>query len=558
MDEHGYVSRLNDNNLQTDSLNGPTGSQPSHYCWSEPCFHWCYLKESIEIDRVTLYPPQNNWRFYRTTDIKVEMYESVEFAVSNYTETNVNYTMLDAATLGPMVYSKDHISMTSNTTINITRIVTDENSPVQVTCPYRYALSCDALLDAECHGDPGYKSWRARYAEYNTVDNSELYWMCINDSHLTADLLNYKMDYYTTDSSERDVYFWLNSGTATTILEECSAAYIVESVQYQCTVNGDGVSNDDLMKELGELSGGEMIECRVNVSNAVEDMIVFDQLGWAISIIATESTYNAYPVASATTVNKEEGIVLTTMTVPQCDGEWSMQFVVDQSPIGGQKHLLWSLGGMMLSGGHCEWFGWDSMLELIDIETFEEKFVEVSGVSLESMLEHQSGGGGTDGSGVDENSAKALVWGIVVGLSCVCCVVGMVAFYFWIARKRGRRSVFQTAEINIGPTVHSKRNVNQDVSVSNIVYEGSAPQWGTVPKMVPVPSGPSGTPERPSSTPDSGTKIKYAADSAVPHSNGTMGEIKQCQECGQTRAGMIDDVDGLFYCNVCWAAFSAH
>ena len=119
MDEHGFVTRLNDDDLTTDSLNGPTGDQPAHFCWSEPCFHWCYLRESIEIDRVTFYPPQNNWRFYRTTDIKVEMYESVEFAVSNYTETSANYTMLDAATLGAMVYSEDHISMTQLTNTSL-------------------------------------------------------------------------------------------------------------------------------------------------------------------------------------------------------------------------------------------------------------------------------------------------------------------------------------------------------------------------------------------------------------------------------------------------------
>merc|ERR1711879_127337 len=125
---------------------------------------------------------------------------------------------------------------------------------------------------------------------------------------------------------------------------------------------------------------------------------------------------------------------------------------------------------------------------------------------------------------------------------------GLVAVYFWRARYRGRKSVFQTAEINIGPSPHSKKNVHQNVSVSDIVYAGTAPNWGTVPNMVPVPSGPSGTPD---GTPETGTQIKYAVDAPVRESNETTGKIQQCQECGQTRAGMKDDVDGLFYCNEC-------
>ena len=75
------MTRLNDQDLGTEGLNGATGGQPNNYCGLEPCFAMCYLREPLEIYHIIIYLPQSNWRYYRTTDMKVDMYASVEFAL---------------------------------------------------------------------------------------------------------------------------------------------------------------------------------------------------------------------------------------------------------------------------------------------------------------------------------------------------------------------------------------------------------------------------------------------------------------------------------------------
>ena len=49
---------------------------------------------------------------------------------------------MDAATLA------DHVSIIENTTISVSEVNSAANMPVQVACPYKYALSCEAELDA--------------------------------------------------------------------------------------------------------------------------------------------------------------------------------------------------------------------------------------------------------------------------------------------------------------------------------------------------------------------------------------------------------------------------
>ena len=43
------------------------------------------------------------WNRFRSTDVRIEVYETVEFAV-DVTDTNASYDLMDAATFGTKVY----------------------------------------------------------------------------------------------------------------------------------------------------------------------------------------------------------------------------------------------------------------------------------------------------------------------------------------------------------------------------------------------------------------------------------------------------------------------
>eukprot|EP01084_Bolivina_argentea_P176816 305916_1 len=61
-DLYGQETRLNDQDISSASQNGGTSASD---CMNtlNPCLNVCFLNESIEIDHIKVYPPQNSWRF---------------------------------------------------------------------------------------------------------------------------------------------------------------------------------------------------------------------------------------------------------------------------------------------------------------------------------------------------------------------------------------------------------------------------------------------------------------------------------------------------------------
>lgn len=320
---------------------------------------------------------------FRSTDVKIEVYDSVEFAV-NVTDTNADYDLMDAATFGTKVYEVDHIALNAIPNIVIPLLPSDEDAPVQVRCPYKYAFSCEDELDERfCQNSEGYESWKALYAEYDTVDNSVLEWFCFNDSHLTDDLLNYKMK-YTQSEADYDIYFYADISVEA-VLDQCVESYIVDEVEYNCSVNGE------MMDEIEDLSAGDVVVCELKMFNENGNETVFDNLQWSTAIMAKEVNFTYFPVKSVTVIDEENGMVLTNFTMPNCRGTWDVALTVDQTPIGGDVFVLWSLEDVSLSEDDerektgCNGLdGW-VFADLIDVDGFEVKFAAFTAFT-ESMM----------------------------------------------------------------------------------------------------------------------------------------------------------------------------
>jgi len=374
---------LSDGDLSTAAENGAPGSD-WWFCANEPCQYFCVLNESMEIDHIIAYPRQDNWQWFRSTDVKIEVYESVEFAV-DVSATNASYDLMDAATFGTLIYEVDHIALNTEPNIVIPLMPNDVDAPIQVLCPYKYAFSCEDVIDEQfCQNAEGYGSWKALFAEYDSVDNSDLEWFCFNDSHLTDDLLNYKMK-YTQSEAEYDIFFNVDDSSVESVLDECTASYIVDSVDYDCSVNGVTKT------EIDDLSADDVVFCELSMSNADGDGITFDNLQWATSILAKEVDFKYFPVKSVTVIDEENGTVSTNFTMPNCGGIWDVSLAVDQTPIGGDEFVLWSLENVDLNANAsraesgCNDFYGQIMAALIDDDGFESKFTAFTSFT-EDML----------------------------------------------------------------------------------------------------------------------------------------------------------------------------
>merc|ERR1712013_673974 len=98
------------------------------------------------------------------------------------------------------------------------------------------------------------------------------------------------------------------------------------------------------------LDSGDEIECLLTLKNSNAEEIIFDDIVWSASISATERSFARFPVTSTTTVDDANAVLSLQFTVPQCSGDWDISLVVDQTPIGGQRFVLWSFDDVRLSG----------------------------------------------------------------------------------------------------------------------------------------------------------------------------------------------------------------
>ena len=67
------------------------------------------------------------------------------FNTQGLTDNNLHNVFLN------QVYNKD-IELNVNTTFEIPKVVTGNNAPITVTCPYKYANYCEDILNDMCPG----------------------------------------------------------------------------------------------------------------------------------------------------------------------------------------------------------------------------------------------------------------------------------------------------------------------------------------------------------------------------------------------------------------------
>merc|ERR1712154_9856 len=93
-------------------------------------------------------------------------------------------------------------------------------------------------------------------------------------------------------------------------------------------------------------------------------------------------------------------------TVPQCSGDWDISLIVDQTPIGGQRFVLWSYDEVRLSGSgaNCVELDLCDLSEFIDDGSFEAKFASFTGISEELLSECATSSTGSPTSDPNETS----------------------------------------------------------------------------------------------------------------------------------------------------------
>merc|ERR1719242_637175 len=185
--------------------------------------------------------------------------------------------------------------------------------------------------------------WLARYDR--VIDSNGLSWMCMNADYLTTDTLNFKLihDYFETTGLDADtVYSSQNSGL-TSVLDGCSDDVIIASVDYSCIVNGNAVNNMNTVS----FNGGDVIVCSLTTKNSQGTSLIFNNLGWSISILATDKSNYYFPIKSSaeiTTAPPRDQKIETSFTFPKCQGTntWDIALAVNQEPIGGDKFTLFN------------------------------------------------------------------------------------------------------------------------------------------------------------------------------------------------------------------------
>ena len=86
------MTALTDGDLSTQTHNG-NDSSDYQFCAKTPCYDICILDESIELDHIIIYPPQNTWRYYGTTDLTIQIF--TDYLLENTFKENEQYVFYE-------------------------------------------------------------------------------------------------------------------------------------------------------------------------------------------------------------------------------------------------------------------------------------------------------------------------------------------------------------------------------------------------------------------------------------------------------------------------------
>ena len=469
-DKTGVTTYLTDNNEGTTTENNDPNEADFHWCANNNCTMMCILDEPIEVSHVIIYPIQNTWRFYRTSDVLIEFYDSVTI-LNGWTlnDSNVNNSILENMQFGQIFYSSRQGLTSLNETFNISNVkyVSDENKPLSIECPYKYSYDCQSQLDAIC-GDT--EVWKAIKTGVTNTDNAGISWRCINRTWLTNDLLNYEHSYWPYSKYSSYIYSWKwNMDTsADSILTECKDLYVVHNISKFNCEQDDNVFRCTMTEFRNE--NGDIIE-------------IYNKLGMYVKFVATQEvndqdTYH-YPINGRVFVNDSDGetnsAVFAELIVPNnCQGNWTIELIFDQTSIGGEQFDLFDTNYIIdsSSSGDGDDSNNDNCVEfdcgtiITSIDTFEiailnhiPHFQDIYQASCadyiinanETEEEISPGSGGNNNQGLDETAMIILiVVGVVIGLLFIG--VGGLYGYRYMQNKKndGGESSSWTNNENVG------------------------------------------------------------------------------------------------------------
>jgi len=364
----------------------------------------------------------------------------------------------------------------------------------------------------------------------------------MNISHLTEDTLNYKMDWAQTTPSDQiydswDPYKGDYADDIVNILDVCVVDYMVESVIYSCTVNGNAVV------DITSLNGGDEVFCSLDVKNNLNASIISDRLGWSISIIAKEASNYYFPHQSVTHVDVENGMINTAFTVPQCKGDWDISLIVNQEPVGGKKIILWNVKNVE-NGGQCVALNRDRLLGYIDEGSLNDKFVTFTGFDALDDIEP---------SASSEKGDSTVTIVVVCLVLFFLIVIGLIGFWVWKRKKNAEeRSYSVRKSIDLF-------HVQKPVATADLFSNGQNNAYATSEMETTndhdtLSSPLSATKQSEHIEEDIGTKEATPAVDE-PTEDDQVGEERECGQCGLVKAGKVDENDGEFYCFGCWESY---
>ena len=446
-DKTGVDTTLNDNDITTAAINNDPDGEDNGWCKANNCSQFCILDEPIAVSHIILYPPQNNWRWFRSADILIEFYNNGTI-LNDWTldDSNVNNSILDNGNFeyGEIVYSNSNYYLGDwNSTFNTSnlRIITDYNTPLVIDCPYRYSFDCQTELDNLCDDNEGKKAIKTGLSN---TDNDDITWRCINRTWLTTDELNYIHEYWSYDKFGSYIYQWLwwLVDDAIDVVNGCEETYGISNV-----TNYDCRRNDNIFE-------CEMYEFLNNDGNVIE---IYDKLAMYVQFIAIQNVTSAisngetyhFPIAGKVYVTDTKSVYSEIEIPKDCQGDWIISLTIDQTPIGGVELDLYQASYSVSGGGsnsdvndyYCVEFDCDSILSSVDM--FEANIVNTISYFRDiydnycgSVFSDKSTASPTEMASIEETIARdptttSEVGDVGVMNSCdYLCHVGLALFVF--------------------------------------------------------------------------------------------------------------------------------
>jgi len=297
------------------------------------------------------------------------------------------------------------------------------------------------------------------------------------------------------------------------------------------------------------LSGGDNILCTVDTKNRNGQSIVFDNLGWSISILATENSNFYFPIQSSTIINTNNGRIRTSFSVPKCNGTkyWDISLIVNQEPIGGNKFILWSKENVEIVNDdntdiddQCVIFRVDQLTKYIN--SINSKLAQENGSIADEIVDEI-----VDETVSDISTTLALDCGdsecfngsdsttssdffesyYLIIILCAASIL-LIGFYIW---KKKKNPVWMT-------------RTSVDLEAIPVSNTGT----GTIKTKEPKTNGKR---KKPAPPPSKKTKLDMVPTKSVEDVPNNK-KFGKCAECGSIKAGKVDNSDGAFYCYTCW------